>query len=241
MVNAKVLGGGAGTGYRRRGVSMDMQEYVALDTMLAPLGLVLRGSFDAAPEDELDDTVTVVLVGNTGQGLWGAFDAGRPSGPNPLDTWVHSHLTPIADRLRARLVMPNDGPPYHPFQRWARRAAAVHPSPIGLLIDAEFGLWHALRAALLLPRRIGLPSLDAAPSPCLACREKPCLSTCPVEAFSAAGYDADRCRRHVMSPAGIDCRVRGCRARNACPVGAEHRYPEAQQAFHMDAFLPRSC
>jgi hypothetical protein len=28
----------------------------------------------------------------------------------------------------------------------------------------------------------------------------------------------------------------GCRARDACPVGRDHRYPDTQVQFHMAAF-----
>ena len=133
--------------------------------------------------------------------------------------------------------MPNDGPPYRPFQRWAQRASALHQSPLGVLIDAEFGLWHALRAALLFSHPIDLPPRPETASPCDSCADRPCLSACPVDAFTAAGYDAARSRAHVASAAGTACRTGGCLARRGCPVGAEHAYEDAQQAFHMASFI----
>ncbi len=74
-------------------------------------------------------------------------------------------------------------------------------------------------------------------SPCSACATQPCLSSCPVQAFRAGSFDIERCVDHVLSAAGFECRERGCRARRACPVGAEFRYVEAQARFHMRAFL----
>jgi hypothetical protein len=63
------------------------------------------------------------------------------------------------------------------------------------------------------------------------------LSSCPVQAFRSGSFDIERCVDHVLSAAGFECRERGCRARRACPVGAEFRYVEAQARFHMRAFL----
>jgi hypothetical protein len=123
-----------------------------------------------------------------------------------------------------------------PFQRWAMRAEAVHPSPIGMLIHPLFGLWHAYRAALAWPEGLDLPARPALASPCETCAEKPCLSTCPVGAFSRRGYDVPSCVRHLDTPAGADCMGEGCRARRACPVGRDYRYAPVQAEFHMLPF-----
>jgi hypothetical protein len=63
------------------------------------------------------------------------------------------------------------------------------------------------------------------------------LSACPVGAFSSAGYALNTCVDRALSAAGIDCREHGCRARRACPVGAQHSYVDRQARFHMAAFL----
>ena len=122
-----------------------------------PFGFRLNGGFHD------DAYATVVVIGHAGPGLWERFSAERPDGPDPLDRWTRARLAPVAERFGAALVLPNDGPPYRPFQRWAMRAEAVHPSPLGLLIHREFGLWHALRAALLFPDHRVLPPRAEAP------------------------------------------------------------------------------
>ncbi|MEQ8816483.1 MAG: ferredoxin [Thalassobaculum sp.] len=184
-----------------------------------------------------DDGGTIVVIGHAGPRLWDRFSAETPAGPDPLDRWTRATLAPVADRFGGSLILPNDGPPFRPFQRWAMRAEAVHPSPLGLLVHPEFGLWHALRAALLFPDRREVPPRADAPSPCATCAGKPCLTACPVGAFDGKSYAADRCAAHVASEAGRDCRARGCLARHACPVGSEWAWGDAQQAFHMAAFL----
>lgn len=197
---------------------------------IEPLGMHLAGGFN-------DGDGTIVIIGHAGPRLWQRFSADMPAGPDPLDRWTRAALTPVADRFGAALVLPNDGPPWHPFQRWAMRAEPVHPSPLGLLVHPEYGLWHALRAALVFPDAREVPPRAEAASPCETCAGKPCLTACPVGAFDGTSYAVDACAAHVGSEAGIDCRERGCRARHACPVGRAWAWDDDQQAFHMAAFL----
>ncbi|MFC6855421.1 ferredoxin [Marivibrio halodurans] len=210
----------------------------ALAHALAPKGLIARGGFHPTAEDGLD-AATVVMIGNAGPALWRVFEgvAARDTDPHPMDRWTRAVMEDVAALFGARALYPFGGPPYHPFQRWAMRAEAVHPSPLGLLIHPDYGLWHAYRAALLFRERLALPPRDRRPSPCESCVARPCLSTCPVGAFDAeTGYDVPACTAHIRSPAGTDCLDRGCRARHACPVGSTFTYDDAQSAFHMGAF-----
>ena len=202
---------------------------------LAEHGLILRGGFHpGSDEAELAGVGTVVLVGNAGPAMWEAFAPHIDAAPNPLDRWTRRVLEPIARKFGARAAFPF-GEPHWPFQRWARRAESLHPSPLGVLIHPEYGLWHAWRGALLFDEILALPARQEAASPCDSCVDKPCLTACPVGAFSRAGYDVDACAGHLSGPAA-DCLSIGCRARNACPVGGAWRYPEAQLHFHMAAF-----
>lgn len=182
---------------------------------------------------------TVVVIGHAGTDLWQRFRAERHRfpGPDPLDRWTRAALAPIAAAYGATLVLPNDGSPFQPFQRWAMRAELVHPSPLGLLVHPRHGLWHALRAALLFPERRAVPPRTEAPSPCASCAAKPCLTACPVGAFDGTTYNVAACAAHVRSDAGTACREHGCRARHACPVAPDRAWSGDQQEFHMAAFL----
>lgn len=206
-----------------------------LAAAVEPFGMHLAGGFHE--DDGGGDGGTVVMIGHAGPALWARFSAERPDGADPLDRWSRAVLAPVAARFGAALVLPNDGPPYRPFQRWAMRAAAVHPSPLGLLIHPAHGLWHALRAALVFPELHEVPPRGDAASPCATCAEKPCLTACPVGAFNGRSYAAETCAAHVRSAAGTDCRDHGCRARRACPVGQDRAWGDDQQRFHMAAFL----
>ena len=209
-----------------------------LQSRLDPLGLIVLGGFHPTPADAVPgDPATLVLVGNAGLALWRAFAQDRPDGSDPLDRWIAERLTALAEDSGATALFPFGGPPFLLFQRWAQRASAARPSPLGILIHPDFGLWHAYRGALAFPARLDLPPSDPRPSPCDGCAGRPCLSACPVGAFSAAtGYDVPACAGHLATAAGADCNDLGCRARRACPVGREFTYAPAQAAFHMTAF-----
>lgn len=214
---------------------------------LAAHGLHVRGGFVAAAGDELPRVAgtaparAVLLVGNVGSSLWEAFRAApelHDGRPDPLDRWSRRVGDDTAGRVGALAVYPLGGPPHYPFQRWARRAEALQPSPIGLLMHPDHGLWHAYRFALLLAAVP--PDLAAGPvrpSPCTSCVERPCLDACPVAAFGARGYDVAACASLLRAQPGGACATHGCLARRACPHGARARYRPEHARFHMRAFI----
>lgn len=207
------------------------------------LGLVVHGAFalyDDEREGELADIASIALVGLGGRRGWAAFSASpeaKDGVADPLDRWSRRILDGLGAELGARTLYPFDGPPHWPFQRWARRAAPMHVSPLGLLIHQEDGLWRGYRGALAFAGCLAVPLIEATTSPCAACMARPCLSACPVGAFTGAGYDVAACAAHLSDRAGRDCMERGCLARRACPVGVEHIQEPSEAAFHMQAFL----
>lgn len=210
------------------------------------VGLAPRGAFNCHAEDGVPaqpdgrQSRTLILIGNLGGSLWSSFQGAAESGdghPHPLDRWSERVIGALAAAAGGLALFPSGGPPYLPFQRWAQRAEPVTPSPLGMLIHPDYGLWHAYRGALALAEALPVPPRQARPSPCESCADKPCLSNCPVAAFTADGYDVTACAGHVAAPAGADCLDLGCRARRACPVGREYHYPAPQARLHMAAFL----
>ncbi len=195
---------------------------------------------DGERRGELADIRTIVLAGMAGREGWGAFAASDEAADgldHPLDRWSRRVIEALARDLRGRALFPFGGPPYFPFQQWARRSEPVHPSPIGLLIHPRYGLWHSYRGALGFPEALDIPERCESVSPCESCRERRCLNACPAGAFSPGGYDVAACADHLRSAAGADCMRDGCQARGACPVGAEHAYAAEQAGFTMRAFL----
>lgn len=207
-----------------------MIDRATIERLLEPHGLVI-----IAVLKEL------VLIGNAGSSIWHAFEASpefADGRPDPMDRWSRRIGLAVAAELDAQAVFPFEGPPYPPFLEWAKSAGSAFPSPIAMFIHPDYGLWHAYRFALRLNVPFSdQPPADPARSPCLSCRDQPCLSACPVDAFSEASYHVDRCVGFLHADDTSDCTRRGCAARRACPVAKPFHYLPAQARFHMEAFL----
>jgi hypothetical protein len=225
---------------------MDM---ATIETALGREGLIARGGFHPEPGDSVPaldggrQARSLVMIGNRGPDLWRAFAASPEFGtapdrlPDPLNAWSARVIGDLATEWGARALFPFGGPPHLPFVAWAKRAEPVAESVLGILIHPDYGLWHAYRGALVFAEEIALPARAERPRPCDDCTDKPCLSACPVGAFTAAGYDVAACADHLAVAAGADCMAEACRARRACPVGREYFYQPDQAQFHMVHFL----
>lgn len=223
---------------------------------LSTLALSLRGSFAPVAADKLPAlpnglaAASVWMVGVIGSGFWPHFKASsfyNDGLTDPLDRWSRSIGEELAARLGGIALFPFDGPPYHPFQRWADRAEPTQPSRMMLRIHPDFGLWHAYRFALALPatpdasptpRELAAPS-SPAPDLCANCSGQPCLQACPVGAYTGDAFLLDACASHLHSAQGNGCMQGGCLARRACPVGTNMRYTPEHAGFHMRAFAER--
>ncbi|WP_269929677.1 4Fe-4S dicluster domain-containing protein [Aminobacter sp. HY435] len=212
---------------------------------LASHGLIQRGGFvfgddETAPDGSSDKPArSVLLVGQAGAAPWPHFQRWRRTQPgnlaNPLDSWSREVIGDVAREFGARAVSPSDKP-YLPFQQWAIRAEGLKPSPLGILMHPEYGLWHAYRGALLFDVDLEFAELREQSHLCDLCAGKPCLKSCPVDAYSEAGFAYEKCLGHVRGPSGGTCRTQGCLDRNACPYGLAYRYPADVQAFHMKSY-----
>ncbi|MEP9371580.1 4Fe-4S dicluster domain-containing protein [Mesorhizobium sp. KR1-2] len=227
---------------------MSLRFLEGISAVLAEHGLIPRGGFvfgdgeDMPPGSSGAPAKSVLLVGQAGAAPWPHFLRWRERQPvdleNPLDTWSREVIGQVAQEFGARAVSPSDKP-YLPFQQWAMRAEGLKPSPLGILMHPEYGLWHAYRGALLFEVEIPIQEPRNSSHLCDACVGKPCLKSCPVDAYSASGFAYEDCLAHVHGTDGSACRGVGCLDRNACPHGAHYRYPAEVQAFHMASFARR--
>lgn len=222
----------------------------ALVEALAPHGLMLRGgfAFDASdrapPGPSGEPAAAVLLVGHAGSSIWPHFSRWRATQPStladPLDAWSRMVIDAVAARFGARAVYPFERP-YLPFQQWAMRAEGLKPSPLGILVHPQYGLWHAFRGALLFAdateaEAAGALGPRADAYPCDACAEKPCRKACPVGAHATGLFAHASCLSHIRAPIGRACLSGGCLDRDACPVGPAYRYVANHRAFHMAAY-----
>ena len=218
----------------------------AIITTASRHGLILRGGFAVDADDDVPEVGEgvvakhLLLFGNAGSAMWKVFsysDEYHDNQPDPLNRWSERIGRALANKFSARAFFPFEGPPYPPFLRWAKKAEALQNSRLGMLIHPRFGLWHAYRFALAFSESVALPVRTDAGDICGRCVTRPCRGACPVNAFTDAGYDVRACYGYLESHPDSGCMTEGCRARTACPEGADYRYQAPHMAFHMGAFV----
>ena len=233
-------------------------EYQRLERIGNRFGLVIRGGFNITAEDtslkvdEVTEAKSLVLFGNAGSSIWPTFsdsDEFRDGLNDPMNRWSERVGNEIAAEHNGLALFPFGGPPYQPFIKWAKQAESLGNSRLGMLIHPVYGLWHAYRFGVALP--LSLSELDQASESesfyekeqrgvselCENCAEQPCLSACPVNAFSDDNYDVESCYGFLLENSNSDCRSHTCLARQACPEGRKFNYQKEHARFHMDAFF----
>tara|TARA_R110002167_G_scaffold29645_6_gene98875 strand:- start:3354 stop:4076 length:723 start_codon:yes stop_codon:yes gene_type:complete len=224
--------------------------YTQIKAAVEAQGLRIRAAFYPTPEDLVPllengaAAATLILVGNAGSELWPVFTHSaeyKDGFADPLDRWSKRLGLALAAEYQGAALFPFGGAPYHPFLSWAKRGDLSISSPLGVSLHPQYGLWHAFRFALSLPYRLedlprsgdGLASVNA----CHACLDQPCLSACPVDAFTGSDYRALDCARFLRQTPDHACNHLGCGARRACPVGKNYQYQPEHACFHMRTFV----
>jgi len=191
-----------------------------IHSLLRPHGLLLLGVMRVSDEDRVPDIAEsrparkLLLIGNGGSSLWPVFRRSsefRDGLADPLDRWSKRVGETLAIALGGRAIFPFDGPPYPPFLSWAGKTGQVLPSAVSMFMHAKFGLWHAYRFALAFSeQQDGFPAEVEFKSPCLGCKDQPCLEACPVNAFRANAYRVDQCMNYLVTDTETACRRLCC-------------------------------
>lgn len=182
----------------------------------------------------------LLLLGSGGKMLWSVLQKQGLEQTDPVDNFslaltarfVRDYLEP------APYFILYPGPYPVPLQQFGALAGWHQPSPLGIGINARFGLWFAYRVAFLTSLELPLVSLSppasfspSSPSPCASCADKPCITSCPARAVSAEeAFSIPACTAFRLQQ-DSDC-AEQCLARLACPVASEHRYSQAQLRYH---------
>lgn len=170
----------------------------------------------------------LILIGHAGRRLWDGVQTSGLGGEHPIDTYttqtVDRVFSPILAGRPYRIIYPDDGLPVG-LQALGQLAGWHHESPLRVGVDAEWGSWFAYRAVLLADSDFPVSIAVDRGNPCKTCASRDCIATCPAGATGET-FHFERCmaeRLRTDSPCAL-----GCLARQACPVGAIHRYDAAQ-------------
>lgn len=235
-----------------------MSSLETLRAALAPAGMNLVGvvaadTWDAhAPAAQQTETLlagakSIVVFGNGGGALWKSFVADITEHTehlceelHPLDAFVRRSVQradAALGEIRRRWFYSAATETIHlDFRKLGWLAGLGSRSRLGLLIHPTYGPWIGLRAACFLDAP--WPSDDGlVPDLCDGC-PAPCVKSCPGRAFPDGRWDVDSCSG--FKRASDTCRS-SCAAREACPLGREHRYPDLAVAYHNHRATGRSA
>lgn len=170
----------------------------------------------------------LILFGHGGRRLWECVQASGIGGDNPIDDYSMRTVAQwFAEQLpdrRYRFLFPGDQP--IGLQALGNLAGWHRPSPIMVGVDRQWGSWYAYRAVVVADTEFQPSPAQIDRSPCVDCPGQPCIAACPAGALRDGHFDLETCSRFRLQPES-PC-SHGCLARQACPVGSEHRYDDAQ-------------
>ncbi len=228
------------------GAAADLTRRIA--ARLAPAGLDLVHALDArwydaavAPEYRLPrpggrDARLALVVGSS-RAFWDPFlawlraDPTRLDVPDPIDRYavaaVGVALADVAVPHEVRFSF--EAPPRRvAMQRLADVAGLASLTPALLCVHPTFGPWIALRAAVVFDVAPPPGAQPAMPLACHDCAERcaPALARAQEAVVARARHSAGEIEHVGGDPVAPDWTL-WLAVRDACPVGREHRYPEA--------------
>lgn len=117
-----------------------------------------------------------------------------------------------------------------PLQRLGRDLNISRPSLVGIDIHEKYGLWFSFRVVFLSTAKFPKRKFSTFESPCLSCKDQPCVKVCPAKAVGP-NFKISACtdfRLSLDSPC-----VDRCASRMACPIGREHQFSLSQIQYSM--------
>jgi epoxyqueuosine reductase len=180
---------------------------------------------------------SLALLSPDGPRFWAHFAASpeyASDAPDPLDRWSRRVVGALAAEVGGAALFPFDGPPWPPFPLWARRAGRAWPSPLGMLVHAERGLWISFRGAVALgraaaasPHRRRRPAPPAPRPAASPVRSAPLPEPATTPPPAAPIWTAPRARRAATPAVSRAAPARSAPTMRPAPL---------QAAFHLRAF-----
>lgn len=182
----------------------------------------------------LDSYTHLLLTAHGGTRLWSRLTPAHWQTADPIDNYslsvTNKFLTRYLGSPPHQILYPHPHLSF-PLAALGELAGWGRPSPLGLGIHPEYGLWYAYRTAVAITADLPTPPLPPPPPhPCHTCADKPCTTTCPVVAVQHDQFAVMTCVTHRTAPHS-SCAHR-CLARLACPVAPQHRYTDDQIRYH---------
>jgi epoxyqueuosine reductase len=180
----------------------------------------------------------LVMLGQAGSTLWDTMEHAGYEADDRFDEFskrcVSGWIADAHPGAEHEVIYPGDA--LVPLGRMAELVGWGLPSPLGLTVHAEYGPWIAHRIVFLTDIDLALTAIDRLPHPCDTCVDKPCITSCPAGAVNANDpFDIGACASERVSEP-TSCATQ-CLARNACPIGTQHRYGESQMRHHYGSGL----
>jgi hypothetical protein len=220
----------------------------ALAARLAPAGFDLVRALDArhyddvvAPEYRLPragerDARLAAVIGSS-RAFWEPFlawlrhDPSRLDRPDPIDRYTVEVVTAALEALDVahEVRFSFDPPPRRvAMQRLADVAGLAALTPAMLCVHPTYGPWVALRAAVVFDVAPPDDLPDATPLACHDCAARctPALERAQRAVTERAARSAAEVERGGGDPVAPDWLL-WLAVRDACPLGREHRYPDA--------------
>ena len=192
---------------------------------------------------------SLLLVGHAGKKFWEAFSQSefwlRAPDSDPVDNYSAAVTQQALDKYlpttTKHLLFPTVDCPIN-LMALGREFGWHTPSPLGMGIHQEYGLWSAYRAVWWLDdvvQESTKPALQVETSDiCSQCQTQECVVACPGTAITYGKRpDLGRCADYRLED-NSQC-ASTCLSRMACPYAAKHRYAAPQVHYHYD--LARSA
>ncbi len=209
------------------GKGLNLQFVVDIDSLPAEIVANLRQHCA-----QLSDFRQLILIGHGGGLLWQKVNEAGMDSDHPIDNYSATAVDALfAESLpdhHYQILFPGEGTLQ--LQTLGKLAGWHHSSPLRIGINDYWGTWFAYRAVVVADTRLAPSKTVSSHSPCLSCKDKPCISHCPAKALTDEKLNLDACIQHRLQ-AGSDCKNQ-CLARLSCPVAAEHRYSDEQIHYH---------